>query len=72
MLNEENKQQVNVDFTNFPDLFDGLEIMVKKQGVNRSIFVRNLVKQAWEDFQREEQHKAELLSTVRKIKTVSK
>lgn len=70
MLNEDNKQQVNVDFTNFPELFDGLVVMVEKQGVNRSIFVRNLVKQAWEDFQREEAHKLNLLNTTRKMKAV--
>ena len=41
----EEKKQVNVDFTNFPDLLDGLDQMVEEDGTDRSKFIRKLVRQ---------------------------
>ena len=42
---EEKNTFVNVDFANFPDLLKGLEKMVEDDGMNRSQFIRKLVRQ---------------------------
>jgi Arc/MetJ-type ribon-helix-helix transcriptional regulator len=43
---EETKLQVNVDFTNFPDLYNELEDMVAEDTEgNRSAFIRKLVRE---------------------------
>lgn len=41
----EEKKQINVDFTNFPDLLEGLDQMVEEDGTDRSKFIRKLVRQ---------------------------
>jgi hypothetical protein len=42
---EEKNTFVNADFANFPDLFKGLDKMVEDDGMNRSQFIRKLVRQ---------------------------
>ncbi len=39
------KKQVNVDFTNFPELLDDLDKMVEDDDTDRSKFIRKLVRQ---------------------------
>ena len=38
------KLQVNVDFTNYPELYEALEKLVKKQDTDRSKLIRGLVR----------------------------
>ncbi len=44
MADEKEKQQVNVDFSNFPELLKALDEMVKADDSDRSKFIRNLVR----------------------------
>lgn len=39
------KQQVNVDFTKFPELLDDLDQMVDEDGTDRSKLIRKLIRQ---------------------------
>ena len=39
------KKQVNVDFSNFPELLDGLDQMGQEDDTDRSKFIPKLVKQ---------------------------
>lgn len=38
------KLQVNVDFTNYPDLYEALEKLVEERDTDRSKFIRQLVR----------------------------
>ena len=40
----EEKKQVNVDFSNFPELLQELDKMVESDGTDRSKFIRKLVR----------------------------
>lgn len=44
---EEKNTFVNVDFANFPELLESLERMVRDDGMNRSQFIRKLVRQEY-------------------------
>jgi hypothetical protein len=44
-MSEEKNTFVNVDFANFPELLKNLEKMVEDDGMNRSQFIRKLVRQ---------------------------
>lgn len=48
MAERDSNTQVNVDFTNFPELFEALEEMVSEDMTNKSIFIRKLVKEEYE------------------------
>jgi metal-responsive CopG/Arc/MetJ family transcriptional regulator len=39
------KKQVNVDFSNYPELLDNLDKMVEEDGTDRSKLIRKLVRQ---------------------------
>lgn len=41
----EQKLQVNVDFTNYPELYDALEKLVAERDTDRSKLIRQLVRQ---------------------------
>jgi metal-responsive CopG/Arc/MetJ family transcriptional regulator len=41
---EEKKLQVNVDFTQYPELYEALEKLVNEQDTDRSKFIRQLVR----------------------------
>jgi metal-responsive CopG/Arc/MetJ family transcriptional regulator len=41
---EEKKLQVNVDFTQYPELYEALEKLVNDQDTDRSKFIRQLVR----------------------------
>jgi metal-responsive CopG/Arc/MetJ family transcriptional regulator len=41
----EEKLQVNVDFTGFPELYEALDAMVKEDDMDRSKFIRKMVRQ---------------------------
>jgi len=47
MAEENEKLQVNVDFTPFPELYKQLEEMVNEDMTDRSKFMRRLVNQEW-------------------------
>jgi len=42
---DEERKQVNIDFSSDPDLLDHLDKMVKADDMNRSQFIRKLVRQ---------------------------
>lgn len=45
MADKNNSKQVNVDFSNFPELLESLEQMVTEDMTDRSKFIRNLIRQ---------------------------
>lgn len=50
------------------DLLGKLDFMVEKQSQTRAGFIRFLVKQAWEELQRDEKHRNNLIDATRKAK----
>lgn len=45
MAEKKKNDQVNVDFSKFPELLDDLDQMVDEDGTDRSKFIRKLVRQ---------------------------
>ena len=50
----ENKLQVNVDFSKYPELYKALQTLVINWDTDNSKLVRQLIRQAWERYQAEQ------------------